>query len=499
MGKIRNLFLIVMAILVSLPILCFNWEKDSISPIDNRKLTEFSLESGDKTSMIESFVKDRIGFRSRSIDLYTELNDTLFGEMVHPTYMYGTNGHVFFKIGAALADKEFIDTFCYYLQKVQQYCTDRDVPFLYCINPSKTTVYNRYLPAGYTYRNDFLENLYESLERYGIHYISNVELLTDKSMTEQVYNVKYDAGHWNDLGCFYGTNHMLGEISKIFPAVKPHTKEDFEIFQKEETTLPVSHFQIQEQVPFYVNKGEEHVTNCVEAFSSIRLDKNYHAFGVFENRNPGFENLPKVLFFHGSYYNSRVQFYNTSFQESYQVHNYQNFIDFENRNPGFENLPKVLFFHGSYYNSRVQFYNTSFQESYQVHNYQNFIDFDYYFNLFKPDCVILETAEYATTRSNFDPERLREKQLNPPYETVKPVVHAERNMEELEYTIDTKDAITTVSLELERPYSYGYLLLGEEEFDLQISGTSAQCSIRTEKLKNGIENGGRVALFSNLH
>lgn len=452
MGKIRNLFLIVMAILVLLPILCFNWEKDSISPIDNRKLTEFSLESGDKTSMIESFVKDRIGFRSSSIDLYTELNDTLFGEMVHPTYMYGTNGYVFFKIGAALADKEFIDTFCAYLQKVQQYCTDRDVPFLYCINPSKTTVYNRYLPAGYTYRNDFLENLYESLERYGIHYISNVELLTDKSMTEQVYNVKYDAGHWNDLGCFYGTNHMLGEISKNFPAVKPHTKEDFEIFQKEETTLPVSHFQIQEQVPFYVNKGEEHVTNCAEAFSSIRLDKNYHAFGVFENRNPGFENLPKVLFFHGSYYNSRVQFYNTSFQESYQVH-----------------------------------------------NYQNFIDFDYYFNLFKPDCVILETAEYATTRSYFDPERLRERRLNPPYETVKHIVHAERNMEELEYTIDTKDAITTVSLELERPYSYGYLLLGEEEFDLQISGTSARCSIRTEKLKNGLENGGRVALFSNLH
>ena len=452
MGKIRNLFLIVMAILVSLPNLCFNWEKDSISPIDNRKLTEFGLESGDKTSMIESFVKDRIGFRSGSIDLYTELNDTLFGEMVHPTYMYGKDGYIFAKVVAEVVDKEFIDTFCSYLQKVQQYCTDRDVPFLYCINPSKTTVYNRYLPAGYTYRNDFLENLYESLERYGIHYISNVELLTDKSMTEQVYNVKYDAGHWNDLGCFYGTNHMLGEISKNFPAVKPHTKEDFEIFQKEETTLPVSHFQIQEQVPFYVNKGEEHVTNCAEAFSSIRLDKNYHAFGVFENRNPGFENLPKVLFFHGSYYNSRVQFYNTSFQESYQVH-----------------------------------------------NYQNFIDFDYYFNLFKPDCVILETAEYATTCSYFDPERLQEKQLNPPYETVKHVVHAERNMEELEYTIDTKDAITTVSLELERPYSYGYLLLGEEEFDLQISGTLAQYSIRTEKLKDGLENGGRVALFSNLH
>ncbi len=74
-----------------------------------------------------------------------------------------------------------------------------------------------------------------------------------------------------------------------------------------------------------------------------------------------------------------------------------------------------------------------------------------------------------------------------------------RNMEELEYTIDTKDAITTVSLELERPYSYGYLLLGEEEFDLQISGTLAQYSIRTEKLKDGLENGGRVALFSNLH
>lgn len=75
MKKIRNLFLILMAVLIAVPLLTFNWKKDSVSSIDNRKLTEFNLAEGDKTNMIDQFIKDRIGFRSESIDLYTELNE----------------------------------------------------------------------------------------------------------------------------------------------------------------------------------------------------------------------------------------------------------------------------------------------------------------------------------------------------------------------------------------------------------------------------------------
>lgn len=79
----------------------------------------------------------------------------------------------------------------------QDYLETRGIPFLYCLNPAKTTVYARYLSDGYTYENKFNTAMLEALERYGVNYIENVSLLTEKSMDEQVYNVKYDAGHWN--------------------------------------------------------------------------------------------------------------------------------------------------------------------------------------------------------------------------------------------------------------------------------------------------------------
>ena len=108
MRYIKTMFLAIMAITLLLPLLAFNLEKDSISPIDNWKLSEFELDAQDKTEMFNSYIKDRIGFRSKSIDLYTELNDKLFGEMVHPTYTYGKNGYVFLKLGSTEADVEFI-------------------------------------------------------------------------------------------------------------------------------------------------------------------------------------------------------------------------------------------------------------------------------------------------------------------------------------------------------------------------------------------------------
>ncbi len=60
------------------------------------------------------------------------------------------------------------------------------------------------------------EYLYQKMNEYNINYISNVELPEEKSFEEQIYNVKFDAGHWNDLERFYGTNHLLEKVSEYF-------------------------------------------------------------------------------------------------------------------------------------------------------------------------------------------------------------------------------------------------------------------------------------------
>ena len=96
MKKIRVVFLVILCIALLLPLMNFNLEKNYASPIDNRMLTEWDLSGGDVTDMVESYINDRIGFRTEAIDTYTELNDEVFGMMVHPTYTYGKDGYVFF-------------------------------------------------------------------------------------------------------------------------------------------------------------------------------------------------------------------------------------------------------------------------------------------------------------------------------------------------------------------------------------------------------------------
>ena len=92
--------------------------------------------------------------------------------------------------------------------QMQTYCEERNVPFIYWLNPAKITVYSNYLPDGYNFTGRFLRDLLQRLDETGINYVNTTDVLIQKSESEQVFNGKYDAGHWNDLGAFYGTNEI---------------------------------------------------------------------------------------------------------------------------------------------------------------------------------------------------------------------------------------------------------------------------------------------------
>ena len=431
MKKIKILFLGILCVTLLLPLIKFNFEKNYASPIDNRMLTEWDLSGGDITEMAESYLNDRVGFRTEAIDIYTELNDKVYGMMVHPTYTYGKEGYVFFQMAFENPDPVFIDLFCAYLRQVQDYCQEREVPFLYCLNPSKTTIYQQYLPTGYIYQDNLNQMMYEKLEEYGVNYITNEYLLKEKSETEQVFNVKYDAGHWNDLGAFYGTNHILEEVSKYFPAVKPRDKSEFGIGTVHQDSLSVSHFAIDEDVPAFWDKNQENIEDITENYRSMKLDENYNALFCLVNHKEGAEELPKVLVFQGSYYNERLQYMQSAFGE----------------------------------------YDA-------VHNYENFLNFDYYFNIFQPDCVILETAEYATNGAYFSYEMLDNKELNPKLDTEK---YKEDfiSLQDTEYSVTQEGNLVTVSLDLQDKTERGYLLIGDRQFDFSIDQENgkAECTL----------------------
>lgn len=146
-------FLTVLIIMLAVPVIEFNFKENCASPIDNRMLTEWDLHTENTTAMIDDYVNDRIGMRTEAIDEYTLLNDKVFGMMIHPTYTYGKNGYVFFQMSIEEPEETFFDLFCAYLRRVQDYCEERNVPFIYCLNPSKITVYEQYLPKGYHYKD----------------------------------------------------------------------------------------------------------------------------------------------------------------------------------------------------------------------------------------------------------------------------------------------------------------------------------------------------------
>ena len=431
MKVVKIIFLIVICVMLALPVANMDLRHNVSSPIDNRVLTEWDLSGGISTApgMADSYLNDRIGYRTRAITDYIQLNDEIFGMMIHPIYTYGKDGHVFFKPAYETVDQEFIDSFCAFIRQAQDYCEERGVPFIYCLNPSKISIYTEYLPEGYIYRDLFNQAMCAKLDEYGVNYVTNEGLMKEKSRSEQVYNKKYDVGHWNDVGCFYGTNNMLSKVNEYFPAVRENTGDDFVVIRIKKRSLPGSYFKIYEEIPYYVEKDFDYIENISADYSGIRLNDQHRTYGMMRNRKPGSEELPDVLFFKGSYYNKKNKF-------------------FESR----------------------------FHDSYTIHNYENFLDLDYYFNIFQPDCVILETAEYATNANYFNRIKLGEKKLNPKFdpEEYSSLMEPIGNYDFETETAGNLTVITVKGVELDKA---GYLIIGDKVFDFIREGDTMSCTI----------------------
>ena len=307
MKRIKNVFNIIFIILLLIPLFFFNWKKDYISEIDNRKLSEFpSLAqiNSDTFKNISNFFKDRLGFREDMITLYTNVHKNLLNTLVHPSYIYGKDNYVFFD----LYQKSFTDHtehFVQSLNEVAKYIESRGAKFYVVLNPEKTSVYTEKLPEGVHYNRLWLDTLEEKLTESNINWIDNVDVLKEKSKSEMVYNKQYDAGHWNDTGAFYGTNNILEFISKDFPNVHPHSKDDFTITEENRQYLPTSKIEVNELVPVYSLKetNVEDLTGKYDLF--INRDSQQNHFSYFKNNTEAANDLPKALVFQGSYLNGR--------------------------------------------------------------------------------------------------------------------------------------------------------------------------------------------------
>ena len=348
------------------PLLKTNTVEGDVSVIDNRKLVDAPVfGSTGYTAASENYLHDRIGFRREMVNGYAIINDLLAGELTHPLYTYGRDGYVFFNMHNTVQYDEFHKTFAEMVLKMQEYCEGRGAKFYFMFNPEKTSVLREYLPDGVNYDDSWVDQMLSYMDELGVRYVNSTPVLREKSQTEQVFNVKYDAGHWNDLGCFYATNEVLKRMHEDFPEVSELTLEEYQNSETIARKLPVSDFVVNETVPsFKLISGYDDISGEYQKYVSL---------------NPQYSHFHYLL----------------------------------NKAENADKLPETLIFQGSYYNRGPQFFAARTSKDIGIHNYQNVLNLDEYFNLFQPQAVIFEAAEYTFTNQYFNLEGMKAIDWNP--------------------------------------------------------------------------------------
>lgn len=447
--KITSLILFV-AIIIT-PLCNFNLETDSVSAIDNRTLTEnpFTLE-GDLTDNIQNYINDRIGFRDEMVTAYTVLNDRMFGKMVHPSYSYGKEGFVF---GAGITTyNEFSDfhvAFADMVSEIQAYCTDRNVPFLFVFNPAKPAVYQDKIADGVNYNREWVDLFFEELDKRNVNYLDNTQTFTNlRKNGIDGFNQKFDANHWNDLGAFYGTQAMLEQMAQSCDNIHVNELDEFTVSEKQETTLLVSKFPINEHVPsISLNISNSSLYN--DYFPEIEINDSYQGFGYYVNNSDNVKETPSVLVFQGSYMNS--------YGYKYMINAFEKYV--------------------------------------YVHDYQNVINFPYYYNIFQPECVIFEVAEYTFSNRYFNYDNMTHIDYNPPLSSLEQDMYKAVNYGKDDISVEKGKTLTEITWYTNETYQYIWIMIDGNHYDMQKVDGGYKATIETKRYE---PSKGSLTIYSSI-
>lgn len=443
--------IILFIIILVVPIITINLKPNQISEIDNKKFMEISdIFEGDLTDNIETFIGDRIGFRTSMINAYTIGMDVLFNYMVHPSYEYGQDGYVFTKIAAEDFNSEYQDIFSDYILKLQNYCNDRDIKFLYVIEPSKSAVYSEYLPTGLNAMpNDNLNYFLNLLDEKNINHVYTGDDLIKYKSHYQVFDKKYDANHWNETGAIIGISSILDRLNEMDSTVDKLNINNFNISTVTHTTLPVSYFPINEESTIYELKDDTNIETISTFNDKIKISEQFRNFSHYINKS----------------------------------------------NP---DAPKILVFAGSYFSGKLKFLTNSFSELILVHNYYNILNTDYYINLFNPDIVLFESSEQTHNSYYFNSPSMRDITFNKSLLSYSDLSNTQYATINGNIEINDNGSVTDFSIPLNNGYSlYSYALIGDRILDCRtISDDNGIDHIEFSITSSELENINEFTLYT---
>lgn len=436
--KINNLIKLgAFLLIIIIPVSFMNLKSDQVSYIDNRSLMNFEdiFSNKDVFNNIKSYVDDRIGFRTEIVDIYAKVMDKAFNEITHPRYEYGKDGFIMSKAEENEFDPEFMEIYSDFIKEFQKYCNDRDIKFLYAVEPRKELIYPEYIKKGYNYENKDIEYFLELLEEKNINYLNNIETLREakeKGVALDILKTGYlNSGDiemvelFENEGMLYKSDDLIelkeaedvGESDEIVEFGKPNMHLNNQSAEDSKNEIVDSRGLLYDK-EYDARHWNE--TGAIIGISAIldRLNLLDSKVGTFDiSKYEAKDYINDTLVASNFEINEKTTHYNLIEDNSIYIEDLENEIK---RNESFRNFthykneanpdaPRILIFAGSYFDDKEKFLTESFSELMKIHNYRNVLDYEYYINIFNPDIVLFESTEYTHFDFYFPDDEMEDK------------------------------------------------------------------------------------------
>lgn len=323
------IYVCVVSCIVLIPVLTMNHDTNVKSMIDNSYLPEFPeiLGNRDMPAEMNQYINKRIGFREECIYLYEAAVDKIFHELAVPGYMYGKNGNIMGSVDRYIADyqhlnlqedKAVIENFAEWLTDVNQYLEEKDIVFLYFLPTDKKTIYPECMPNTiHVYGNrSRTDMLLEQIE--DVPYIYPKKEFLEAKKQQQIYNLKYDVLHWNDLGSFIGHKLVDDYLQQKCTGIVPLSVEQYELsYENTRCRLAASNFYVYDKIPTYSLIETEQIQD-ISTEDSFGLNGNNSFEHYINNDLP---NAPTILILHDSYIAGGAKYYIGRYHEVISVDN----------------------------------------------------------------------------------------------------------------------------------------------------------------------------------
>ena len=356
--KIHSIYIAIVFTIMVLPLIMMNHRKNEISIIDNACLPELPevSEWAYAQDTLEEYVNKRIGFREQAVYAYETANSVIFHKLEHNLYAFGENGHIMGNMPEYIEDyqhlnlekdEEFVNAFAGWLNRVNQYLEEKNIPFLYFLAPDKKSVYPECMSRNINVKGSLsrTDMLLEQLEAQGLPYIYPREEFLKAKKENDIYYVRYDALHWNDFGNLLGNQMIDRYFCSKTRGLIPLDESQLELYFECREKMVQSCFYVYEEVPSYGLKNEQGIMDVSEEDDFGRE----RTTGDFEHYiNTSLSQAPSILILHDSYMVNSAKFYKGRYREVVSVHNsnYRMLQDLvEHYNPDvvlFENAERIL-------------------------------------------------------------------------------------------------------------------------------------------------------------